>query len=407
MQGIEALTAQAGEAIAQRDAVQANLLELDASFGKRLLDGAALTGETKRRWEAAQAALRELWEMFTAYTAVVDRLAELANDPRRAGPKEQQELAGLLGGRPVAIARAPAPLHRRDLADTGRLDLTLSGAVTAMRRSFKEVAEVTAAAEQVWTEVAGRLDPVAEQIGKSRPLLAGLDDEDLVTAFGDAEARLEALRAQLNADPLALWFQETRGRDGRVDVSAASDLAERVAALAPRIAELDRLRREAGVRIENLRAATETARAERAEVARRWEHANARVTGVPPLPAAIGRPPSGDLAALAASGRWRRLADELARCDSALETARNQTRDTERIVASLLGQRDELRGLLDAYKAKAARLGGAEDPELGEAYQRAHDLLWTAPVDLAAATAAVTGYQQAILAKGRQEGQRR
>ena len=34
-------------AVAERDTIQANLLELDNSFGKRLLAGATLTGETK------------------------------------------------------------------------------------------------------------------------------------------------------------------------------------------------------------------------------------------------------------------------------------------------------------------------------------------------------------------------
>ena len=66
--------------------------------------------------------------------------------------------------------------------------------------------------------------------------------------------------------------------------------------------------------------------------------------------------------------------------------------------AALLDRRAELRGLLDAYQAKAARLGAAEDTELGKLYAQAHDLLWTAPCDLAAAAAAVTSYQEAILA---------
>src|SRR5436190_922071 len=69
-----------------------------------------------------------------------------------------------------------------------------------------------------------------------------------------------------------------------------------------------------------------------------------------------------------------------------------------RAATALLGRRDELRGLLDAYQAKAARLGAAEDIELAAHYRQASDLLWTAPCDLAAATAAVTRYQQAILA---------
>jgi hypothetical protein len=56
-----------------------------------------------------------------------------------------------------------------------------------------------------------------------------------------------------------------------------------------------------------------------------------------------------------------------------------------------------VRGLLDAYQAKAARLGAAEDTELAMCNQQAHDLLWTAPCDLAAEATAVTHYQEAIL----------
>ena len=40
-------------ATAERDGIQANLLDLDGSFGKRMLAGTALTGESKQRWEAA------------------------------------------------------------------------------------------------------------------------------------------------------------------------------------------------------------------------------------------------------------------------------------------------------------------------------------------------------------------
>jgi hypothetical protein len=63
-----------------------------------------------------------------------------------------------------------------------------------------------------------------------------------------------------------------------------------------------------------------------------------------------------------------------------------------------LDKREELRGLLRAYKAKAARLGAAEDPDLAARHDEAHGLLWTAPCDLAAAEAAVLAYQRAILA---------
>jgi hypothetical protein len=69
-------------------------------------------------------------------------------------------------------------------------------------------------------------------------------------------------------------------------------------------------------------------------------------------------------------------------------------------VVALVSQRDELRGLLDAYRAKAGRLGAAEDPGLAQLYAQVRELLWTAPCDLRVASAAVTSYQQAVLAIG-------
>ena len=65
-------------AVAERDAIQANLLELDSSFGKQLLAGAELTGGTKRRWDATAVTLATLWQVFSAYSAVVDQSAEAA-----------------------------------------------------------------------------------------------------------------------------------------------------------------------------------------------------------------------------------------------------------------------------------------------------------------------------------------
>ena len=107
---------------------------------------------------------------------------------------------------------------------------------------------------------------------------------------------------------------------------------------------------------------------------------------------------------IVAAGRWTRLQTELDRCEGELAASANQIHDSERAVATALGRRDELRGLLGAYKAKAARLGVAEDADLAVRYDQVRELLWTAPCDITSAEAAVAGYQQAILAA---EGRRR
>jgi hypothetical protein len=144
------------------------------------------------------------------------------------------------------------------------------------------------------------------------------------------------------------------------------------------------------------------ARADRQEAVTVWRAAAARVSALPPPPPDIGEPPLAGLDALAARGQWSRLAAELERCEADLAASGAKTADLRQAAEAALGKRDELRGLLRAYKAKAARLGAAEDDDLAGRHEQAYQLLWTAPCDLPAAEAAVADYQRAILAKGRQ-----
>jgi chromosome segregation ATPase len=384
----EQVPAAAANAVAERDAIQANLLELDSSFVKQVLEGATLAGQTRQRWGAASATLAELWQIYLAYSAVVDRAAELAQG--RPARKDLPELISLLTGSSVRLARAPTPLASRDLADTGRENLTLAAAVARMRRMFTEVAEVTAAVEAVWSEVGSRLDAAAEELARARRLLPGLGDEDLAARLDATTSSLASLRAGLEADPLALW------RGGRADTSAADLLREQVADVAAKVAELERVRQDARRRIERLRAPAAAARAARQDALAAWQRTAERIAAMPPPPPEPAEPPYAALTALADTGRWRRLETELSRAEGELAAATSRARDAERTVASALDRRDELRGLLGAYKVKAARLGAAEEENLTARYDRARDLLWTAPCDLTAAEDAVTGYQRAI-----------
>jgi hypothetical protein len=386
--------------LAERDAIQANLLELDGGFTRRLLDGATLTGQTRERWDAVSATLAGLWETYLAYSAVVDRVAELGTGAHRPAKKDLPELDSLLTGASVRMPSAAVPLARRNLSDTGVHSVTLMAAVAAMRRSFSEVAEVTSAVETVWAQVGERLDAAAAELAAALPQAAGLGEE-LEAALHDAQAGLQAARGAVNADPLRLWS------GGRADTAAADLLRDQVAGLTARIAELDRVRLQARRRIDGLNAAVTAARSARADAVMAWHRAAQRITALPPLPPDIAEPPLDSLAGLAAAGHWLALATELDRCDSALAAAVRQTEDCQRSAATGLANRDELRGLLGAYKAKAARLGVAEDADLVASYDQARDLLWTAPCDLTAAAAAVAGYQRAIYVTTTREGGRR
>ena len=381
-------------AVAERDAIQANLLELDSSFGKQLLAGAELTGDTRRRWDAAAATLATLWQVYGAYSAVVDQAADAA--ARHLGPRELATITTLLTGRSVQLASGPAPLAGRDLADSGREDLTLATAVARMRRAFTAVTEVVSAAEHVWNEMAGRLDAIGTELARVRQQAGDLGDEALTGNLAATQSKLGRLRDTLNSDPLALW----QGNGG-VDTSGADRLQERVTAAVSRADELVRIRVDAHQRIAEVTAAAVAARSAREDAVTAWQQAAEKIVAAalpsPPADMADQSARLAGLGTLLADGRWTRLASELDLLDRELATVTAGFKEAERASAAALARRDELRGLLGAYKAKAARLGGAEDPSLAERYDRARALLGTAPCDLAAAEAAVAGYQQAVL----------
>jgi hypothetical protein len=64
-------------------------------------------------------------------------------------------------------------------------------------------------------------------------------------------------------------------------------------------------------------------------------------------------------------------------------------------------RRDELRGLLGAYRAKAVAVGLAEDLEVDEVYEAAQDELYSSPCDLDASEQKVAELRRAIRARSR------
>jgi hypothetical protein len=80
--------------------------------------------------------------------------------------------------------------------------------------------------------------------------------------------------------------------------------------------------------------------------------------------------------------RWREVAEQW-RANALAVVAANR---------APVERRDELRGLLDAYRAKGLATGRAEQRAVDEAYDAAHDALHTAPCDLDAASRLVHEY---------------
>ncbi|WP_141703841.1 hypothetical protein [Planobispora rosea] len=388
----------------ERDRISDGVLDLDAHTILRLLKTSALRGETSRRWERAQGRLALLWALLDAYRGVLEEAERIRGGHRRLGPEELTGLTWLLTGPAVRLAPDSGPVERRRLLGPGEQRFTLDEAVAAMELAFHDVTGLVAEVDAVWNAVLPRLDAAAAEAGAARDLLRELggDDPDL----GACEREIERVREELRHDPLG---------DGGRDVEWIADAAARLH---------ERVRRAAGVRCaygprrEALRALLGRVAAAEQEFLRTRDLVVTKIAS-PALPALPGRAaPLGErLAALDAPApaedgapgpagpggpggdggeRWLERADLLAELERAAEEALRRAEGAVASLRELIERRDELRGRLEAFRARAVRLGLAEDPALARAHLRAHDLLWTAPCDLRKATEAVTGYQRAI-----------
>src|SRR6266566_1654529 len=119
-------------------------------------------------WDAVAADLTTLWETFGAYTAVVDKAAELLGRLRRSAGRELAEISSLLYGTSVQLSRPSPALARGDLTGTGNTQVTLAAAVADMRRAFAAATAVVTAAEAVWNEVADDLQQIGDQLAAAR-----------------------------------------------------------------------------------------------------------------------------------------------------------------------------------------------------------------------------------------------
>jgi hypothetical protein len=384
----------------ERSGVSAGLLELDDHPGRRLLDGAKLTGATAQSWERASAELAGLWTVFEAYQQVLDRVAAMRGGPKtRLGDRELAAMADLLTGRSVALPRQAVPFERRGLLDPASVQdlLTLDEAVESMTRTYDLVKKVAVDAENAWNRL---LEPLDELQAKARAA-RGTADRVGVTAdpvfdrLATIEVQTSDLRRQALSDPLgtaAGGGAATPARVARLLADLAGVQTELDQALAAREAFDQRL---AGVQDVIVLIARAEAEAERIRGEVREKIAKAKL---PPASAAAEhlRAKVADLQRERSGQSWTLLGRNLSALEKNSRVILENAQMRVGQIRAPLDRRDELRGLLEAYRARAARHGVAETPALAAAHGLARDLLWSAPCDLAGAEAAVRHYQAAV-----------
>ena len=279
----------------------------------------------------------------------------------------------------------------------------------------------------------GDRNGVARLLRQATPLLRTLEADagragdligELGTAWRNAVPRLDALRARLAS---AASIADSLGMPGDPELAAARTVVDDATAqaaadpLGAKIDDADRLVERVERRLADLARTRAGIGADLDDAARRLEEiagliaagAGARAASedrivdpgglVPPIdPSELDtgdralRPWLARIRAQAGAGAWPAAAKGLEQWRE--EAGALHARATAVAAANRapLERRNDLRGLLDAYRAKAAAQGLAEDPGLTERYRSAREALYAYRCDVRRAETVVREYGRAI-----------
>ena len=334
-------TRQLGEALTD---VASALYAIDSSGDLLFVRAQADAGNA-----AAQKALESLagaWERYPLAKEAVDELEKGLAAGRHA------TVVGLLGRSAVALPDGT----------NASIEAVLTDVRKRAAKVATEVARIADGARQALLRLDAASTAARGLLVRAAAVGAGADPE--ITSLRPA---LDEANAAIVADPTAV----------------------------PDLARLDRLVEAARVRVDAL---------ERGRAQFPADLAQARVkidspAGLldPPDPRSAGlRPRLDAIRRQADDGDW-------AGAQAALEAWRHEAdgwRDRVAAIAAAnaapLARRNELRGLLDAYRAKAVAHGRDEDGRLARLYEAAKDVLYTAPCVLAEGERLVQDYAVAV-----------
>ncbi|MFE7129559.1 hypothetical protein ACFVIM_01730 [Streptomyces sp. NPDC057638] len=392
---------------AEHEAIESSLLALQDHAGRRLLEGAELTGVTRDRWASTEQAISLLWAYFDAYTGALREIRELRSRRRWSSREDLVELTDRLRGPSVTVANG-APQLMSPATGPARLSerFTLEALVERMNGLYAASLDMVVTADAVWSALPARIDLLSAELQRTRQLAHSVGVRPGEHPAGDELASITAelltLRAQVVSDPLAFWRPapgSSAPGGGRPDTDRYDRAARALEDIRREIEAVLRVRQDSEERLVKLRDLL--SRADRtlteARSARGEVLAKIAATEVP----AVSGPPLALQERLATAAeyrrhsQWHRLSPLLEALEREAEEELLRARESLTAVTAPLAVRAELRGRLDAYKAKVARLGLAGDPLLSERYDLARRMLWSAPCDLRVAEQAVLRYQHA------------
>jgi hypothetical protein len=363
--------------------IAANLVDLDNNPSRKDLDKGPLTGATAAAWADATEALTQLWD---GYRMLTDLIAQARNlrDQRRFTDPDKIEYANLVLGRSITLSTTTVPLAQRGLLGAGQVSTTCSPAelLSAMEAAFATAVGVAAKAGDVWQRLLPAAASAAAALTNVRALTRQAGGS--LATLQEADRRLGDFTAALAADPLGC---------SETDLAAARTLIDRADAERTSAAEL---REALTQRLADARdLLTSLAGAARAADAAA-DAADGRFADIATADGPDLRPDLAAIEALAGAGHWSLISPRLSDWTRAANARLDALRKATATNAGMLADRNELRGRLDGYRAKALRRGLGENSDLTPLADAAHAALFTPPCDLDTARAAVNAYQDAL-----------
>ena len=366
--------------------IAATLVDLDAQPTYKLVTNGRLRGTTAAQLQDAINSVPELWRAFSTLRELLDNARTIRGQRRGLADGERARLETLLASPSILVSVEQLPLEQRSLLGPTEKEtrITPEQLLTQMSTTFKTVSEGIGAVERTWREIVPRVDTATAALARLEQIAAVHDaaDEPSLDSLRDT---IQSVETTLAEDPLGIDTNLTARLDAAVAIAE-----ERVGELARAQASLDDDIERAGALLADLRRRDAESTAVAAESAVKISE----YRPVEVLPAGVVDGTDGlaadldDIRALTSSWRERRR-----RLDAWLARAEPLEAESARGLAANrapLQRRNELRGLLDAYRAKAADLGVVEDEEIAALVRAAHQELHTAPTSLARAEQLVT-----------------
>jgi hypothetical protein len=358
-------------------AIQADLEDLRRSLPFQVLfDGRALSGVTRARLEPALAAVEMLWQGYDVLGGMLAEAGSVIGGGAAAGLDALRNVEWLLFG---------------DSLEVGGRRVTPDELLEELTHALSGTAQIVEEADDVWRGSVPAIVKCEEEIASLLQRATGLSAAPPVETLRQLAGQAAFLRERAGVDPLGVV--ETFERDVLPRVEEARlRLTDELLQHRAVSGDLARAR----VRLAELKDLHARVVEEAGSV---WSKiAHPRGLMAPPNSGYLSEPPMGlepwlaRLQALGRLGLYRQVRRGLASWMQVAEDAMGREIEVLEANREPLGRRQELRGLLTSFEAKARALQLARDPGLVDLGARARATLYAAQTDLDDAALLVKGY---------------